>query len=210
MGMKFAMPAFRPVHVLLVLCLIVFLWNSNELASIERESGPALVELQAANPRAGQGGRPGMDVFIREYMSAPFGKAIGMSERQLQICHRLFTLVPGWQSALTWRNRALFIGLATLLFLGWRRYASPGARGLSFADLRHGFMRLRQRLAAAAGPVMEQMQRRAAQKRAGATPRAVHNIVACPECRQQLRVPAGKGRIRVTCTACGAQFESVT
>ena len=208
MGMKFAMPAFRPVHVVLVLCLIVFLWSSNELASIERETAPALAELQAANPGAGRGA--GMDFFIREYMSAPFGKAIGMNERQLQLCHRLFTLVPTYQSAMTWRNRALFIGLTTLLFLGWKRYKSPGARGLTFQDLRNAAMRWRQRLATAAGPMVAEMQRRAAQKQAGSTPRTVHNIVACPQCRQQLRIPAGKGRIRVTCSACGAQFESVT
>ena len=208
--MKFVMPTFRPVHVVLAACLIVFLWNSNELASLERESAPALAELQAGNPAAGQVGRTGMDFFIREYLGAPFGKAIDMSERQLQLCHLLFTRVPAYRSALTWRNRALFLGLATLLFLGIKRYTSPGARGLTFQDVRNSVLRLRQRLAAAAGPLMAEMQQRAAQKRAGATPRAVHNIVACPQCRQQLRIPAGKGRIRVTCSACGAQFESVT
>jgi len=210
MGMKFVMPSFRPVHVVLVFCLIVFLWNSNELASLEREAGPALAELLAASPGTVHGGRPGMDFFIREYMSAPFGKAIGLTEQQLQLCHRLFTMIPSYQSALTWRNRALFFGFATLLFLGAKRYTSPGARGVTFQDLRNAVMRLRQRLAMAAGPLVAEMQQRAAQKRAGTTPRAVHNIVACPQCRQQLRIPAGKGRIRVTCTACGAQFENVT
>ena len=29
----------------------------------------------------------------------------------------------------------------------------------------------------------------------------------CPQCRQQLRVPRGKGRLRVTCTRCGNKFE---
>jgi len=206
--MKFAISAFRPVHAVLLAALLVFLWNSNELASIERESAPALAELQAANPGARQAA--GMDYFIREYLSAPFGRAIGMTERQLQLCHHLFTLVPAYQSALTWRNRALLVGLGTLLFLGLKRYASPMRRNLNFSDLRHAAVLLRRRISEMTSPFVARMQERVAQKRAGATPRAVHNIVACPTCRQQLRLPVGKGRIRVTCSACGTQFESVT
>ena len=204
------MPTFRPVHAVLLASLLVFLWNSNELASIERESAPAIAELKAANP-GGRDRSTGMDFFLREYMSAPFGKAIGMSERQLQLCHHLFTLIPAYQSALVWRNRALFLGLGTLLFLAWKRYASPAGRTLNFSDLRSSARSFLRRVATAASPLVSRMQERAGQKRTwGTTPRAVHNIVACPGCRQQLRVPVGKGRIRVTCSACGAQFESVT
>lgn len=29
----------------------------------------------------------------------------------------------------------------------------------------------------------------------------------CPQCAQRLRVPRGKGRLRVTCTRCGNMFE---
>ncbi len=29
----------------------------------------------------------------------------------------------------------------------------------------------------------------------------------CPDCRQRMRAPKGKGRIRVTCSHCGKQFE---
>ncbi len=203
------MPTFRPVHAVLLAALLVFLWNSNELASIERESAPAVAELKASNPGGGQG-RAGMDYFLHEYMSAPFGKAIGMSERQLQLCHHLFTLVPAYQSALVWRNRALLFGLGSLLFLALKRYVGPAGRKLHFSDLRNAALRYLRRIATAASPLVSRMQERAAQKRGWGAPRAVHNIVACPECRQQLRVPVGKGRIRVTCSACGARFESVT
>ena len=202
------MRSFRPVHVVLALCLIVFLWSSNELASIGREIAPAIAELKAANAGAARG--TGMDYFIREYMSAPFGKAIGMSERQLQLCHHVFTLLPAYQSALAWRNNALFIGLGTLLFLGLKRYVSPGGRRVYFQDLRNSALLFLRRLSSSAAPFVSQMQQRAAQKRAGATSHSVNNIVSCPECHQQLRIPAGKGRIRVTCSACGARFESVT
>lgn len=34
-----------------------------------------------------------------------------------------------------------------------------------------------------------------------------HRYFKCPNCGQQLRVPRGKGRISVTCRACGATFE---
>ena len=151
-----------------------------------------------------------MDFFIREYMSAPFGKAIGMTERQLQLCHRVFMLVPAYESALSWRNKALLIGLGTLLFMGLKRYAAPGGRKLDFLDLRNAALGFLRRISAAASPFVSKMQERVSQKRAAGTPYAVHNIVTCPECRQQLRIPTGKGRIRVTCTACGARFDAVT
>jgi|GEM_PF-2349 len=32
----------------------------------------------------------------------------------------------------------------------------------------------------------------------------------CPSCRQQVRVPAGKGKIMVTCPKCGTRFETAT
>ncbi|MEG1560634.1 MAG: zinc ribbon domain-containing protein [Clostridia bacterium] len=31
---------------------------------------------------------------------------------------------------------------------------------------------------------------------------------SCPQCGQKLRVPRGKGRLRVTCTKCGCKFEA--
>lgn len=32
----------------------------------------------------------------------------------------------------------------------------------------------------------------------------------CPACRTALRVPRGKGRVRITCKKCGKQFEAKT
>lgn len=34
-----------------------------------------------------------------------------------------------------------------------------------------------------------------------------HRYFKCPNCGQQLRVPRGKGTIRVTCRGCGASFQ---
>lgn len=34
-----------------------------------------------------------------------------------------------------------------------------------------------------------------------------HKYFKCPSCGQQLRVPRGTGKIRVTCRSCGAVFE---
>lgn len=34
-----------------------------------------------------------------------------------------------------------------------------------------------------------------------------HKYFKCPNCGQQLRVPKGAGRIKVTCRSCGSSFE---
>ncbi len=38
--------------------------------------------------------------------------------------------------------------------------------------------------------------------------RKAYKYLACPQCMQKLRVPRGKGRIRVTCAKCGNRFEA--
>ena len=193
--MTFFKRKIPPVAIVLAACLILFLLKSHELRSLDREIAPALAELTPTQPL-------GMNAFIRVYMADPFGKAIGLSERQLQICRRVSLLIPAYQSAAAWRNNALFIGLCTLLFLGLRRYTSnPAYR--TYRNLAQAFLR---RMAAKAEPFMTQARQRAGM----ATPHAVHNIVACPHCPQKLRVPAGKGRIRVTCPGCGTTFECLT
>ena len=49
-------------------------------------------------------------------------------------------------------------------------------------------------------------------KRAGKNPTWAelkqYKYLICPQCAQKLRVPRGKGRIRVTCTNCGNVFET--
>lgn len=35
-----------------------------------------------------------------------------------------------------------------------------------------------------------------------------YKYLNCPQCMQKLRVPRGKGRLRVTCTRCGNKFET--
>lgn len=38
--------------------------------------------------------------------------------------------------------------------------------------------------------------------------RRQYKYLTCPQCMQRLRVPRGKGRLRVTCTKCGCRFET--
>lgn len=35
-----------------------------------------------------------------------------------------------------------------------------------------------------------------------------YKYLKCPQCMQKLRVPRGKGKLRVTCTKCGCKFET--
>jgi DNA-directed RNA polymerase subunit RPC12/RpoP len=47
----------------------------------------------------------------------------------------------------------------------------------------------------------------------GLGPRAdakTHKHYKCPECRQEVRVPKGKGKILITCPRCGKKFEKKT
>ena len=38
--------------------------------------------------------------------------------------------------------------------------------------------------------------------------RKMYKYLSCPQCSQKLRVPRGKGKIRVTCNKCGNKFEA--
>lgn len=36
--------------------------------------------------------------------------------------------------------------------------------------------------------------------------RSSHRVLSCPQCGQSLRVPKGKGKLRVSCPKCGSSF----
>ena len=40
--------------------------------------------------------------------------------------------------------------------------------------------------------------------------RKTHKFFKCPACKNQLRVPRGKGKIQITCPKCGERFEKKT
>lgn len=49
---------------------------------------------------------------------------------------------------------------------------------------------------------------RSARHKAKAAERKAYKQFACPNCGQKLRVPRGKGKIRVTCARCKTKFET--
>lgn len=186
-------PKIKIPAIVLGACLILFILKTYELRAIDREAAPALTELS-------RGGLRGIRAFQREYMADPYGKAAGLSGRELELCRNVSLLIPAYESAARWRSDALFFGICALAFIGIRKLtANPLYRTAVQACLR--------RMAAKAEPMMARARERAAGM---AEPHAVHSIVTCPKCSRSLRLPSGKGRVRVTCPGCGASFESLT
>ena len=51
-------------------------------------------------------------------------------------------------------------------------------------------------------------KKRSGKVRSFSQERRKFKYLVCPQCSQKLRVPRGKGKIRVTCTKCGCKFEA--
>ena len=196
--------ALKPPYVALLTCLILFLTTTSQISKLERQAAPLIAELRGMVPRG-----YGIESFAKEYLADPFGKAMGLSQHQLQLCRQLAAFVPAYKTSLKWRNMALFGAFLALLFLSYQRFGSRWRMILHEWKKRLQIAAteaMNRKFMAAASERFSKMQRKSDPMKSA----VVHIIVSCPSCRKELRVPTGKGRIRITCSACGNKFETTT
>lgn len=91
------------------------------------------------------------------------------------------------QSLLSW------IAIALVAYAVWRMYSKNAYKRL---EENNAFLK-------ALGPVRPWVQN----PKAAWTEKRTYKHVKCTKCGQKVRVPRGKGRLRVTCPSCGEKFE---
>ena len=89
-------------------------------------------------------------------------------------------------------------GLLALL-LGWMLFRMFSRNGAARAKENHAFLKVKNR---ALRP-FRRMRKHFAQRK-------THRFFRCPQCKQELRVPVGKGSITITCPKCQTKFEKKT
>ena len=110
---------------------------------------------------------------------------------------------------LAWLLAKFPIANAIFLFLSLLLYAYAIFRMLSrnFAARQRelaGYLRLKNKLKGLSGRVRYGNQKVVNLN----AERKIFKHLTCPQCRQKLRVPRGKGCLRVTCKKCGCKFNA--
>ncbi len=85
-----------------------------------------------------------------------------------------------------------WLGLALLLYTYWRMLSKNCSKRYSE---RQKFLDVRYRMAVKRREIKNRLYQR-----------KVFHIYKCPQCRQKVRVPRGKGKICITCPKCKAEF----
>ena len=143
-------------------------------------------------------GRNGMDELNRALLAAAAGASL------LQLAFSFLTGRAGG-------GYAIAIGLvavAVFRFLSRNTY-KRGAENMMFTQLWTG---LKQRIAAkranrAPNPYRTNPYRAQKPAKEEKKTKRLTMVVSCKKCGQKLRVPKGKGKIRVFCQSCGEAFE---
>ncbi|ALS38699.1 putative RNA-binding Zn-ribbon protein involved in translation (DUF1610 family) [Enterococcus rotai] len=57
--------------------------------------------------------------------------------------------------------------------------------------------------------IMQQLRKKFTNAKEKVQARKIYTFFKCPNCKQQLRAPKGKGKIKVTCSTCKEQFTKI-
>ncbi len=124
--------------------------------------------------------------FLQKFMYGRYGAdALGSFTLVLYLAFWLLGAVTGWWVVHLFATLLAFVTLYRMLSRNISRRRAENQRFLTVTAPIRGWWRS------------------AKLRRTDKT----HKYFKCPNCGQQLRVPKGAGRIKVTCRSCGTSFE---
>jgi len=124
--------------------------------------------------------------FLQRLMYGRYG-----SDR-LNLALIIFALIIGLVGSLTHISVILYVSYIPLVYVLFRLLSKNIAAR----------KRENERFLRVTKPLTEGVRNRSLRFR----DRKAHKYLSCPACRHTLRVPRGKGKIRITCPKCGERF----
>ena len=123
---------------------------------------------------------------FRRFMAGRYGTDA------LNQCLSIVSIVLLLVALLTRVNLFTWVGMGVLIWCYYRTFSRNIPKR---TEENYKFYTLKQQLEGKVRSLKEQWANR-----------KLYHYYRCPQCRQKLRVPRGRGRIQISCPRCGTQF----